>query len=205
MFLSLTCSSLLHCHASLFAYETRCKHGSSSGCSCKTSPKERGLWLQLRPELSCWRETQTEMERSAGKVGSGGLEWPSGLVLPYTRSYSLVIKWVCLQSYMFLSPLRIFCIGQVLIVLAPNVYLQWKTWTQQRQYFIGSTGTRVTLESCIFVACLSLTIQLINQNIFLQRNNSVSCDVMLRTGWTGVDYQVTSLLTAAKWMLGDKW
>lgn len=39
-----------------------------SDCSCKTSPKEHGPWLQLRPELSSWRETRMEMGRSAGKV-----------------------------------------------------------------------------------------------------------------------------------------
>lgn len=42
---------------------------SSSDCSCRTSPKERGPWLQLRPEVSFWRETQMETGRSAGKVG----------------------------------------------------------------------------------------------------------------------------------------
>lgn len=41
---------------------------SSSDCSCRTSPKERDCWLQLRPELSCWRETRMETGRSAGKV-----------------------------------------------------------------------------------------------------------------------------------------
>lgn len=72
--------------ASLFAYETQ-RIGSSSGCSCKTSPKERGLWLQLRPELFWWRETQTGMERSAGKVGRAGL----------VGAFYLFLYWIVLH------------------------------------------------------------------------------------------------------------
>lgn len=42
---------------------------SSSDFSCRISPKEQGPWLQLRPQLSFWRETQMETGRSAGTVG----------------------------------------------------------------------------------------------------------------------------------------
>lgn len=42
---------------------------SPSGFSCRTSPKARGPWLQLRPELSCWRETRMVTGRLDGKVG----------------------------------------------------------------------------------------------------------------------------------------
>lgn len=41
---------------------------TSSDSSCRTSAKAPGPWLQPRPDPSFWRETRTEMERSAGKV-----------------------------------------------------------------------------------------------------------------------------------------
>lgn len=39
---------------------------------CRTSPKERGPWQQLKPGRSCWRATRTETEKLAGKVRWSG-------------------------------------------------------------------------------------------------------------------------------------
>lgn len=137
----------------LLACDTQCIR-SSSGCSCRTSPKERGRWLQRRPEHSCWRETQMGMERSAGRVSRGSFcFWNSALALPqwqvWTGSIPSMGTFCCyfyemskpLVWCVFSFPFRIFSTGQIIIVSVHHLYyLQWKTWILQKQCFIGSTG-----------------------------------------------------------------
>lgn len=79
--------------------------------------------------------------------------WNSALTLPQWQVWTGLISSMgtfCCYFYEMSKPLvwcvfsfsfRIFCTGQIIIVSAHHLYyLQWKTWTLQKQCFIGSTG-----------------------------------------------------------------